>query len=252
MRKTFRSLMDSGHYFVGMTLMQTHDMLIEVLAQSGFDFVTLDMEHDRQSYSELMHMIYVCEAADVAVQVRVPGLDEVAVKKVLDMGATSIKFPDITTPEKAAKAASMCRYPPEGNRGCCMAVRCNGYGIDPVHSYEMRNREVVVHAIIESLEGLENMEAIIATPGIDVVSIGTGDLTGVMGLVGQRYHPRIMQEMKRCSDLCLKYGKQCSPASIKTMEDAERYRDMAAVTHFHLAQPGPALRALYTPMISSY
>ena len=107
--------------------------------------------------------------------VRVPSLNETMIRKVLDMGASAVKVPDIHTAEEARKAVAYAKYPLK-IRGACPYVRGNGYGTDNVHCYEKANRETAVSVIIEGLDGIANMEEIIATPGIDSVSVGNIDL----------------------------------------------------------------------------
>lgn len=207
MRTTFQSLLKRDCRFIGTYVSFPADDMLEVMKLAGMDFVILDMEHDQLTFTEVMSMIRTCDACGLAAMVRVPSLNETMIRKVLDMGASAVKVPDIHTAEEARKAVAYAKYPPEGIRGACPYVRGNGYGTDKVHCYEKANRETAVSVIIEGLDGIANMEEIIATPGIDSVSVGNIDLAVAMGVPGQTFHPKVIEAVKNCARLCEKYGK---------------------------------------------
>ena len=126
MRQTFRNLLEKGgrgEKFIGAYIMSNDDFVIEVMKMAGFDFVMLDLEHERLTLSEIMPLIYKCEACGMAVAVRVPGVEEEYIKKALDMGATCIKVPGISTVAEAEKVVEWAKFPPYGHRGACPFVR---------------------------------------------------------------------------------------------------------------------------------
>ena len=93
-------------------------------------------------------------------------------------------------------------------------MRGNQYATgDRTACYAKANREVVVSVIIEGIEGVKNMEEIIAVPGIDCVSVGNVDLSVALGVPGQVFHPSVMQAVLDVADLCEKYGKSSMPSS---------------------------------------
>lgn len=236
MRTTFQSLLKRDCRFIGTYVSFPADDMLEVMKLAGMDFVILDMEQDQLTFTEVMSMIRTCDACGLAAMVRVPSLNETMIRKVLDMGASAVKVPDIHTAEEARKAVAYAKYPPEGIRGACPYVRGNGYGTDNVHCYEKANRETAVSVIIEGLDGIANMEEIIATPGIDSVSVGNIDLAVAMGVPGQTFHPKVIEAVKNCARLCEKYGKTCS-AQVRTAEDAREFDGYPGISHYHVEFP---------------
>ena len=84
-------------------------IMLEVMKLAGMDFVILDMEHDQLTFTEVMSMIRTCDACGLAAMVRVPSLNETMIRKVLDMGASAVKVPDIHTAEEARKAVAYAK-----------------------------------------------------------------------------------------------------------------------------------------------
>ena len=239
MRQTFRNLLEKGgrgEKFIGAYIMSNDDFVIEVMKMAGFDFVMLDLEHERLTLSEIMPLIYKCEACGMAVAVRVPGVEEEYIKKALDMGATCIKVPGISTVAEAEKVVEWAKFPPYGHRGACPFVRGNGYGTDRKGWWERANQETAISLLIEGPEGIRNMREIIAVEGVDCFSIGQVDLSVTLGVPGEVFHPKVIQAVLDCADLCQQYGKQLS-AQIVGPDDVRLYQNHPAITHFHTDLP---------------
>lgn len=144
----------------------------EVMAASGYDSLTIDLQHGALDYSAMLPMLQAMRAAPVAPLVRVPWREPGIVMKALDAGAVGIICPMIDTAEEAAEFASFMRYPPRGTRSygpTRAAVAYGGYGTKA-------NEEVLAFAMIETKAGLRNVEAIASTPGIDGLYVGPSDL----------------------------------------------------------------------------
>lgn len=244
MKVTFRDLLNSGHRFIGTYMMSPNDNGLEAMKLAGVDFVIFDLEHEQLTLTEVMHLIRTAEACGMATMVRVPGLDEGMIKKALDMGASAIKIPGVSSAEEAALAVSYCKYPPEGIRGSCPFVRCNDYGTNRENCYAEANRQVVVSVIVEGVEGVKNLEEIIATPGLDTISVGNVDLSCALGVPGQVFHPLVMQAVLDAADLCEKYGKSCS-VQVVDGKDAERFKGYKGVSHYHTDLPTAMLYKAY-------
>lgn len=236
MRKLFRELLESNKRFIGCYIMHPADAEIEVMKLAGYDFLIFDLEHDQLTFSEITRMIRTSDGCGMATMVRVPGVDEGYIKKALDIGASAIKVPGISTAEQARQVVSLCKYPPEGTRGVCPYVRCNGYGSDKLSCYERANREVSISVIIEGIEGVKNCEEIIAVPGIDSISVGNFDLSAVLGIPGQTTHPLVMEKVMEVAAMCAKYGKSCS-VQVVSPEDAKQYQGVPGVSHYHTDMP---------------
>lgn len=151
----------------------------EVMARQGFDALCVDMQHGLTDFSNLWPMLQAISQTDTVPIVRVPSGDPAAIMKALDMGAYGIIVPLVNTAQEAAAVVAACRYPPAGFRssGPTRAVHYGG------SDYQAgANGEIIVLAMIETKEGLANLDAICATPGLDGVYIGPADLSYALGL----------------------------------------------------------------------
>lgn len=151
----------------------------EIMARQGFDALCIDMQHGLIDYSDVWPMLQAISQTDTVPVVRVPWNDPQIIMKALDAGAYGIIVPLLNSAEDAAKAVAACRYPPVGMRsfGPVRAGMFAGAGY-----VEEANEEVVIFGMIETKQGIENIEAICATPGLDCVYIGPADLSYALGL----------------------------------------------------------------------
>ncbi len=155
----------------------------EIMAGQGFDSLTVDMQHGALDYAALLPMLQAVRASGVTPIVRVPWRDPAAVMKALDAGAMGIICPMVNSAAEAAEFVSYMRYPPDGQRSWGPArasVAMGGYSTQA-------NGEVLAIAMIETARGVENLDAIAATPGLDGIYIGPADLT--LGSQGGRLPP---------------------------------------------------------------
>jgi 4-hydroxy-2-oxoheptanedioate aldolase len=154
----------------------------EIMAEQGYDSITIDLQHGLIDYQAAVGMLQAIRASQVTSLVRVPWLDPAAIMKVLDAGAHGVICPMINTGARAAELVSYMRYPPAGARsfGPTRAVFSSG----PNYGAEADNN-VLCFAMIETAEGFNNLDEIVATPGLDGIYIGPSDLT--LGLTGRKY-----------------------------------------------------------------
>ncbi len=154
----------------------------EIMASAGYDSVTADLQHGAFDYHAALTMFQAMRASGVAVMARVPWLDGGAIMKVLDAGAYGVICPMINTRQEAERLVSFVRYPPQGTRSFG-PTRVN-FAAGANYGGEA-DATVVCFAMIETREAFDNVEAIVATPGLDGVYIGPADLT--LGLTGKTY-----------------------------------------------------------------
>jgi 4-hydroxy-2-oxoheptanedioate aldolase len=157
----------------------SHGFTAEVMARQGFDALCVDMQHGLTDMNDVWPMLQAISQTDTVPVVRVPWNDPATIMKALDLGAYGIIVPLINTAEDAAKAVAACRYPPVGMRSSG-PVRAVHYG--GADYLAKANDEIVVMAMIETKEGLANLDAICATKGLDAVYIGPADLSFALGL----------------------------------------------------------------------
>ena len=194
----------------------------EVMAQAGWDSVTVDMQHGVQDYQTMVACFQAMQSHPVLPMVRVPWNEPGIIGKVLDAGAYGVICPMINTKAEAEAFVSYCRYPPAGKRSNG-PIRAGIYGVGTTYQ-STANEEVLCLPMIETQEAVDNLDAILDVPGIDAVYIGPSDLGFSMGLIPilDRDEPVIMDIYQKILDATKKRGlRACvhclSPAYAKRM-----------------------------------
>ena len=164
----------------------SHGFTAEMMARQGFDALCVDMQHGTCEMNDVLPMLQAISQTDTVPVVRVAWNDPAAIMKALDLGAYGIIVPLINTAEEAAMAVAACRYPPVGMRSSG-PVRAMHYG--GANYFGEANDEIVVMAMIETKEGLANLDAICATPGLDAVYIGPADLSFALDMSPRADNP---------------------------------------------------------------
>lgn len=158
-----------------------------VIAKSGVDAITVDDEHYPFTAEDIRNIVTAIHAEKVTCLVRTGKKRPDAIYRILDMGADGVIIPNVETADEARMVVDAVKYPPMGKRGCCPITRGASFGIgqDPVSYYNRKNEETIVGIMIESKKGYENLDEIMAVPGIDFFSIGPSDFSGSFGKPGQ-------------------------------------------------------------------
>lgn len=141
----------------------------------GADFLCIDTEHSPISDALLTDMLRAAELCRTPAMVRTRSGQPRDIAAALDAGAAGILVPHVSTPEAAARAVAAARFPPEGSRGCGPG-RAAGYLRDIAGHLDRARRDTVVAIQLETAEAVDNADAILAVPGIDLAFIGPGDL----------------------------------------------------------------------------
>jgi 4-hydroxy-2-oxoheptanedioate aldolase len=180
----------------------------EIMAAQGFDSLTVDMQHGALDYSDLLPMLQAMRASGATLLARVPWLDPANVMKALDAGAEGVICPMVNTAEEAAALVSYMRYPPKGQRsfGPTRAAFALGAGYAA-----QANETVLAFAMIETAEGFANLDAIVATPGLDGIYVGPSDLSlslgqGRLAPALDREEPEMVEALQRIAAACQRQG----------------------------------------------
>ena len=181
MANRLKQLWDSGKPAVNGWLAIPNGFSAEVMAQAGWDSVTVDLQHGVQDYMSMVQCFQAMQSHPVLPMVRVPWNEPGIVGKVLDAGAYGIICPMINTRAEAEAFVSYCRYPPAGKRSNG-PIRAGSYGVGTTYQ-ATANQEVLCLPMIETQEAVDNLDAILDVPGIDAVYIGPSDLGFSMGLI---------------------------------------------------------------------
>lgn len=173
MKNGLRECWRRGRPAVNGWLMMPSPVAAEIVAAQPFDALTIDMQHGLIGYESALAMLQAMQSSAATPMARLPSLDADVAGRLLDAGALGVIGPMVNSAESAARLVSACRYPPNGARsfGPMRAALRHGasYARDA-------NDEVIVLGMIETAEALDNLAAIVGTPGLDGVYIGPSDL----------------------------------------------------------------------------
>jgi len=199
--------------------------LPQICRNAGAEFVVYDMEHTGLGFETLKTQFALCRGLDIVPMVRVPRGEYPFVARALDVGAMGVMVPMVGTADEATRIVACTRYPPQGRRGAAFGFAHDDYtGGDVAAKMAALHARTMVIAQIETAEGLANVEAIAAVPGVDALWLGHFDLTNFMGIPGQFRHPDYLAGVDRIVAACARHGK--TAAFLAT--DDEWARDYAA------------------------
>lgn len=179
-----------------------------VAANAGAEFIIFDMEHSGWGIDTIRRLLAATRAASVVPLVRVPAATPHLLTGPLDAGAMGLMIPMVESAAQARLIADACRYPPTGKRGSAFGLAHDDYTPgDIVENMAHANDHLLLIAQIETAAGVDDVDAIAATAGIDVLWIGHFDLTASLGIPGQFDHPAYQAAVTRVLDACHRHGK---------------------------------------------
>ena len=178
-----------------------------ILKQGGCDFAFIDMEHSGIGIDKIKSLLRYLEAAELPAFVRPPSDHYHDISVLLDIGAEGILLPLINNAKQAKNAISSIKYPPNGKRGVAMGLGGNLWEDTPHAEGQMRSNEnIVIIMLIETKEGVSNVEEIASLDGVDALWIGHSDLSASLGIPGQFNHPDFKLAVKKVVDSAKKNG----------------------------------------------
>ena len=181
--------------------------IARLLASTGVDFVVYDMEHSGFGIDTIRNLVAQSRPLNLAALVRPSAGEYHLIGPVLDVGAGGILAPMVETASDAVKVAESCRYYPEGRRGAAFSIAHDDFlPGDAENKAKVANDGMVCGLLIESARGVENIEAILAVPSIDLIWVGHLDLSLSMGIPGQFTHPRFKEAISRILQTCECHG----------------------------------------------
>ena len=222
LKNPVKTKLKNGQPVIGITINVNN---VEVAAQSaalGFDFLWLEMEHSPISLETVRNIVLATRGLPAVPFVRPPVNELWTAKRVLDTGALGVIFPFTSTPDLARQAVAACHYPPAGLRGSGASLAAFRWPA-PEGYYDFADENVLVVAVVEDANALSHLDEIAATPGIDVLFIGTSDLSFSLGLRGKQDHPRLEKAISKIADAGKKHGKVLGRPS-RTPEEVKRFQ----------------------------
>ena len=226
---TFKQAMAEGRTQLGLWLGLADAYSTEILAGTGYDWLLLDGEHAPNDLRSQLHLLQAVASATSALPAgaqpphpiaRVPVGDTALIKQYLDIGATTLLVPMVDTAEQARDLVRATRYAPEGVRGMGSALaRSSRWQAYPDYVHEA-NAQICLLVQAETVQAMENLDAIAAVPGVDGVFIGPADLSASMGHPGNPGHPDVQAAIHEGIARILRAGK--APGILATNEAQAR------------------------------
>jgi 2-dehydro-3-deoxyglucarate aldolase/4-hydroxy-2-oxoheptanedioate aldolase len=182
--------------------------IARIAAAAGAEFVLFDMEHSGFSMETIRMLLATSRGAAIVPMVRVPATEYHFIARALDIGAQGIMVPMVESAEQAQRLVQSAKYPPAGRRGAAFGVAHDDYQPgDSAAKMRTANAEILLLAQIETARGVEQVEAIAAVDGIDVLWIGHNDLSISLGIPGQFDHPRYREAVAAVLDAARRHGR---------------------------------------------
>ena len=180
----------------------------EIMAMSGTDFVIVDDEHFPFSDKELINVIRAIQGRGAKVIVRPHDKSKAAIGRILDMGADGIMAPQVLTAEEAEAIVKSVKYGPEGYRGLCPITAGADYGFGHnAQDYAVQaNKKTIVGIMIETKSAVDDMDRILAVPGVDFIAYGPSDLSNSYGVPGQYESDLVKEVVKTIRTKTIKAG----------------------------------------------
>jgi 2-keto-3-deoxy-L-rhamnonate aldolase RhmA len=179
--------------------------ITEIAGALGVDWVCVDTEHGHLDYREVMEHVRAVRGSETSVLVRVPDVRRDALKRVLDIGAHGVLLPLVRTREDVELGMHFGRYPPRGDRGVG-GERAVQWGLGFQEYLDHANEETLIIPLIETVEAVQNIDAILAVPGLEAIFFGPSDLSTRYGYLGQWEGPGVADKILEVKDKAARLG----------------------------------------------
>lgn len=203
----FKKALKSNQLQIGSWITLAHPAIAEIMANAGFQWLAIDLEHSVITLREAEELIRIISSSEAVPLVRLTSNDPDQIKRVLDAGAHGIIVPMVNSKNDAERAVSAAYYPPNGIRGVGLA-RAQGYGAnfsDYKSWLEQNGCTLIVQ--IEHINAVEHAEEILSIDAVDGYIIGPYDLSASMGVAGEFNHPLVTQAIERVKEIGMRYNK---------------------------------------------
>ena len=241
-----KRLLRSGQPVVGTWLSLASVTAARFLARSGFDYLSVDVEHSLANVETTTHIMGAVADAGCVALARVPSNRHDHIKRVLDNGGHGVVVPMVNTRKEAEEAVSACLYPPAGTRSVGGSVHALNWGATPADYYAKANDEVLVVLQCEHIDAVRNFDAVFGVPGVDAVFVGPNDLAASMRTAdGKPPTPDDFQQALRdilagCKRLGIPAGIHTFSAEEANAKIADGWRFLAVSSELKMMVDGAA------------
>jgi 2-keto-3-deoxy-L-rhamnonate aldolase RhmA len=199
--------------------------ILTLLKSAGLDYVRLDMEHSSPSIETVADMAVLGRALNFPVIVRPPEGSREWITRLLDVGVWGLHIPQVDTPEIAHEVAQAARYAPVGMRGMAGLGPGTDFDADlgPAARLAHLNEQVHITIMLESAEAFSHLDEIVATPGIDAVTLGPTDLAQELGVFGTPRQAEVLDEHRHRLIAATRAHSKQAAMLVDTLEEAERW-----------------------------
>jgi 2-dehydro-3-deoxyglucarate aldolase/4-hydroxy-2-oxoheptanedioate aldolase len=195
MTLNFKQRLQAGETLVGPILSLSCPDVADLLSRVGFDYLWVDLEHSPMDVGDAQMLIQAAGRRCPCI-IRVPEVSEAWIKKALDTGCDGIVIPQIRSAAEARAAVAWCHYPPLGRRGAA-STRAHAFGLSFGDYVGRANEDIALILQVEHIDAVNDIDAMLETPGITALFVGPFDLSGSMGLLGQVDHPEVQGAIRR-------------------------------------------------------
>jgi 4-hydroxy-2-oxoheptanedioate aldolase len=225
---TFKRGLREGRPQIGLWNSIPGPVVAEMIAGTGFDFITIDTEHSLTDIPDTLGMLQAMAPYPVSPVVRPQSQDAALIKRLLDFGAQTLMIPYVQSAGEARALVAAMRYAPRGFRGVAGGTRASGYG--QIKDYMAHAEEELCLIVqIETHEAVAAIEDIAAVDGVDALFIGPADLAASLGHPGDQAHPEVVAAIESAIKRIVAAGK---PAGILTVDPAFARRCIGWGTRF--------------------
>ena len=181
--------------------------MAKILEAADVDFAVIDMEHGSFNIAEFADMVAWLKATPVSPFVRVAAPDYHLIARVLDVGAQGILVPNVRSADEARAIVDAARYPPLGRRGLHFGGESSDFkAVDGAAHVQEANDNITVVCMIESPDGVDDLEGIAGTPGVDALWVGHWDLSNFMGIPGAFHDKRFIDAVEKVVEAASRHG----------------------------------------------
>jgi 2-dehydro-3-deoxyglucarate aldolase/4-hydroxy-2-oxoheptanedioate aldolase len=210
MLASLKSMLRENRVLVGVTTQHvTTNWLARLWKHSGADFVYIEYEHSFMNEANLAEFVLACRTEGLAVVAKVPECSRTHVAKLLECGVTGIQLPWTESREQIDRLVSYVKFPPHGIRAAAPGMGNSDYNLQTTgrQLIEVGNRETVVLAHVETRKGIENLDAILGNPDVDILFLGMYDLSISYGQPGDFRHPDVAAAVETALAAAKRHGK---------------------------------------------
>ncbi len=182
--------------------------LPQIVKGGGAEFLLMDMEHNGTTFDIVKNQVALCRGIDLVPMARIATNQYHHISRALDVGCMGVMAPMVGSAEEAKFIVSCTRYPPAGRRGAAFGFAHDDYlGGSVADKIRMAHERTLVICLIETEQGIRNIDEIAAVPGVDVLWLGHFDLTNFLGIPAQFDHPKYVDAIDKLVAAAKKHNK---------------------------------------------